>query len=148
MIYFAHYITIIAKMEVVIYNNNVKYCNAGGASVPALNLREVNLELGRPSADAAIKRLTYEIHTSRRLGASVLKIIQGSGSSGAGGRIRVEARAYLERLARRGEIKGFIEGERFSIFDEETRLAFRNCDALRDDRDLDRHNNGVTFILL
>ncbi len=47
-----------------------------------------------------------------------------------------------------GEIQDFIPGERFSIFEEPTRRAFARCDALRQDRDLERYNNGVTFVLL
>ena len=65
-----------------------------------------------------------------------------------GGRIRVEARAYLARLKGRREILGFIPGENFSIFDDTTRTAFQRCDDLRRDRDLERHNNGITIILL
>lgn len=111
-------------------------------------LREVNLEQGMPTVDAAIKRLTYEVNHSRVTGVAVLKIIHGYGSSGTGGKIRVEARGYLERLQKRGEIAGFIPGERFSIFDAGTLAAFRRCDGLRQDRNLERHNNGVTFIIL
>ena len=114
----------------------------------ATGLREVNLELGKPFVDAAIKRLTFELSQSRRMGASVLKIIHGYGSSGTGGRIRTESRRYLERLKSKGEIKNYIPGEKFSIFDEETRAALQVCGQLRQDRDLDRYNNGVTFIVL
>lgn len=112
------------------------------------NLREINLEEGKPLADAAVRRLTFELHQSRRMGVSVLKIIHGYGSSGTGGRIRVEARKYLDRLKYKGEITAFIPGEEFSIFNEDTRAAFLRCNDLRQDRDLDRHNNGVTFIIL
>lgn len=111
-------------------------------------LREINLEAGMPPADAAIRRLTFELNHSRSTGVAVLKLIHGYGSSGAGGKIRLEARRYLERLRRKGEISGVIPGEQFSIFDEATRAAFLVCGALRQDRDLERHNNGVTFILL
>ena len=114
----------------------------------AASLREINLELGKPYADAAIRRLTYELKQSERMGIKVLKVIHGYGSSGTGGRIRVEARQYLGRLLGRRDIKAFIPGEKFSIFDEDTRSALNLCPALRDDRDLDRHNNGVTFIVL
>ena len=114
----------------------------------ATGLREVNLELGKPLVDAAIKRLTFELSQSRRMGVSVLKIIHGYGSSGTGGRIRTESRRYLERLKNRGEIKNYIPGEHFSIFDEGTRTALQVCGPLRQDRDLDRYNNGVTFIVL
>ena len=89
-----------------------------------------------PFVDQAIKRLTFELHHSRSMGCSVLKII------------RTESRKYLARLKDRGEIRDFIKGENFSIFEEATRRAFARCDALRRDQDLDRYNNGVTFILL
>lgn len=111
-------------------------------------LREVNLEAGMPFADQAVKRLTFELHQSRRQGFAVLKIIHGYGSSGTGGKIRTASRKYLAGLKDRGEIGDVIHGERFSIFEEPTRRAFAKCDALRRDHDLDRYNNGVTFIIL
>ena len=70
------------------------------------------------------------------------------GSSGKGGKIRVAARDRLEFLMQKREIRGYICGEDFSIFDGDTRQAFLRCDALRKDRDLERHNNGVTFVIL
>ena len=112
------------------------------------SLREVNLEAGMPYADQAIRRLTLEIHQSRRMGCKVLKIIHGYGSSGKGGKIRTESRRYLSRLKGQGEIMDFLPGEKFSIFEESTRRAFARCDDLRRDDDLDRYNNGVTFIVL
>ena len=111
-------------------------------------LREVNLERGMPTADQAVRQLTFYIHNSRAQGYEVLKIIHGYGSSGTGGKIRLEARKYLARLSAKGEIGGFIPGEEFSIFQEDTRRAGLRCDELRRDRDLERHNNGVTFIIL
>ena len=111
-------------------------------------LRELNLEAGMPYTDQAIKRLTFELHQSRRQGFAVLKIIHGYGSSGTGGKIRTASRKYLAGLKDRGEIADVIRGENFSIFEEPTRRAFLRCDALRQDRDLDRYNNGVTFIIL
>lgn len=113
----------------------------------ASTLREVNLELGKPFVDEAIRRLTFELKQSERMGVKVLKIIHGYGSSGTGGKIRIEARQYLERLKKRGEIKNYVPGEKFSIFEEDTRTALLLCGELRNDRDLDRHNNGVTFIV-
>ena len=111
-------------------------------------VREVNLESGMPYVDEAIRRLTYEINNSKRIGYSVLKVIHGYGSSGTGGRIRVESRCYLERIQRQNKIKLFEAGEDFSIFSEKTRNILSACPSLRKDRDLERHNNGVTFVLL
>lgn len=111
-------------------------------------LKEVNLEQGMPLVDAAVKRLTYELRNGKALGAGAVKLIHGYGSSGTGGKIRVAVRRYLEGQKARGLIRDFIPGERFSIFDEGTRAAFLVCGELRRDRDLERHNNGITVVIL
>ena len=111
-------------------------------------LKEVNIKYDLPTADQAIKRCTFAIENSKRLGGGAVKIIHGYGSSGKGGRIRVEVRQYLERQKQRGQIRDFIPGERFSIFDESTRAAFMRCDELRRDHDLDAANNGITIVVL
>lgn len=111
-------------------------------------LREVNIKYDMPTAGQAVKRTTYEIENARRVGVKCVKIIHGYGSHGAGGKIRVEVRAYLERMKRQRRISDYIPGEHFSIFDEATRAAFAKCDDLRRDSDLDRANNGVTIIVI
>ncbi|MDR2356980.1 MAG: hypothetical protein LBD92_02700 [Oscillospiraceae bacterium] len=111
-------------------------------------LREVDLKSDMPSSGDAIKRVTYNIRSGKALGVPVVKFIHGYGSTGKGGKIRVETRRYLADQKRKRLIRGFIPGEEFSIFDEATRAAFALCDDLRRDRDLDRHNNGVTFVIL
>ncbi len=111
-------------------------------------LKTVNLEMGYPTSDAAVRRLTYELHAARDLGYAAVKIIHGYGSSGTGGRIRVETRNYLNRMLTRRQLRMVVTGEQFSIFDEMTRASFARCDELRRDTDLDRHNNGVTFVVL
>ncbi|MEG2377901.1 MAG: Smr/MutS family protein [Clostridia bacterium] len=110
--------------------------------------KTVNIEAGMPTADEAVRRLTYEISAARRDGASGIKIIHGYGSSGVGGRLRTELRRYLARQKDTSKIKLFIEGERLSIFDADTRAGFRYCPELRGDSDMERYNNGVTVIIL
>ncbi len=112
------------------------------------HIREINLELGRPTADEALRRLESELTTARAMHAPVLKIIHGYGSSGKGGRIRTACRSYLRQAQDDGKIHAVIRGEDFSLFNEATRQAFRVCDALRQDHDLDNYNNGVTFVIL
>jgi len=111
-------------------------------------LREVNLKADLPTVDDAIRRITYNIKNAEPFGVTAIKFIHGYGSSGKGGGIRVEARKYLERQKSRGQIKDYITGEKFSIFDEATRKAFAACDELRRDSDLERHNNGITIVIL
>ena len=111
-------------------------------------LKEVNIKSDMPSADDAIRRITYQLCSGRELGAGAVKLIHGYGSSGKGGVIRVRARAYLESQKKRGLIRDYIPGEDFSIFDARTREAFCYCDELRRDSDLERHNNGITIVVL
>lgn len=110
--------------------------------------KEVNIKYDMPTADQAVKRCTFAIENARRLGGGAVKIIHGYGSTGKGGKIRVEVRQYLERLKTRGQIRDYIPGENFSLFDESTRAAFMRCDELRRDHDLDAANNGVTIVVI
>ena len=111
-------------------------------------LREVNIKSDMPTASDAIKRVTYNIHNGKSLGFTAIKIIHGYGSTGKGGIIRTETRRYLKQQKDKRIIKDFIPGEKFSIFNEETRAAFLVCDELRRDSDLDRSNNGITIVIL
>lgn len=108
----------------------------------------VNLEEGRPLCDQAIRHLTAELHQARRSRTPVLKLIHGYGSSGTGGRIRVETRRYLDTCMCQGLIEGYITGENFSIFDEKTQKALIRFPFLSNDRDLQRFNNGITVVLV
>lgn len=110
--------------------------------------RTVNLEEGMPFVDQAIKRLTFELSRARASRIIALKLIHGFGSSGTGGRIRTEVRKYLGSLKSRGAIRSFVAGENFSIFDSDTRAVLDLCTELRQDRDLDHHNNGITIVVL
>ena len=101
-----------------------------------------------PTVDDAIRRITYNIRNAGAFGVTAIKFIHGYGSTGKGGAIRTEARKYLERQIKQGYIKGFITGEAFSIFDEATRKAFLVCDELRRDSDIERHNNGITIVIV
>ena len=121
---------------------------AGEAAIIDGLLREVNIKSGMPTVDEAIRRITYNIKNAGPLGVSAIKLIHGYGSTGKGGGIRTEARKYLDRQQTRGQIKYYITGEDFSIFDENTRKAFLICNELRRDSDLERHNNGITIVIL
>ena len=111
-------------------------------------LREVNLKYDMPTVDDAIRRITYNIRSARPMGVTAIKFIHGYGSTGKGGSIRSEARKYLDRQKNQGHIKYYITGESFSIFDDATRKAFFICDELRRDSDIERHNNGITIVIL
>ena len=106
-------------------------------------IRELNLELGRPTADEALRRLEAELEAARHMNTPLLKLIHGYGSSGRGGRLRTACRTWL-----RQQELCFLPGEEFTIFNEEARRWLDVCPRLRQDRDLDAENRGVTFVLL
>ncbi len=114
----------------------------------ALSVKELNLEQGMPTVDAAMGWLEAELAAARKMGRPALKLIHGYGSSGRGGKIRTACRKYLREQAAAGRVRLVIAGEEFSIFSEETRRSFALCGELRQDRDLDGENRGVTFVLL
>ncbi|MDP4108903.1 MAG: hypothetical protein Q8878_02630 [Bacillota bacterium] len=113
-----------------------------------LSYKTVNLEEGMPLVDQAIRHLTFELSRAKANKIAALKLIHGFGSSGTGGRIRTEVRKYLGAQKRKGAIRLFVPGESFSIFDADTRKMLDICPELRSDSDLDRHNNGITVLIL
>lgn len=110
-------------------------------------VHEINLELGYPTVDEALRRLRSELDAARHLHSPAVKLIHGYGSSGKGGKIRTAVRKELREELAQGKIAAVIRGEDFSIFDETTRRAFSRCGALRQDPDLDGSNNGLTFVI-
>ena len=111
-------------------------------------LSTANLEAGYPTVEAALKHLSFEIRHARSVGCPVLKVIHGYGSTGTGGKIRTAVRRRLWEMQATKQVKAVIAGEDFSIFDENTRLAFQLCGELRRDSDLERRNQGITLIVL
>jgi len=111
-------------------------------------IREVNIKYDLPTVNDAVKRVTYHIHEGKRSGLKIVKFIHGYGSSGKGGKIRTGVRDYLQSQKQKGVIKDWIAGDEFTIFNEKVLKAFRLCDELRKDSDLEHHNNGVTFVVL
>ena len=106
-------------------------------------VRELNLERGRPDAAEALRRLAAEVEAARKMGTPAMKLVHGYGSSGKGGRLRTACRTWL-----RQQELCFLPGEEFSIFNQEARRWLALCPQLRQDRDLDAENRGVTYVLL
>lgn len=111
-------------------------------------IKEVNLKAGMPASVEALNNLKKTLENLRGSDLRAIKLIHGYGSTGKGCKIRVHVRAYLEKELTNGRICGLIPGEKFSIFENETRRSFELCPELRKDPDLDRYNNGITIVLL
>ena len=101
-----------------------------------------------PSVPEALQRLEREIAVARQGKISLLKIVHGYGSSGAGGDIRIAVQKRLRELADGGQIRGCIFGENWAKSDEQTWRFLQGQAELKSDPDLGRKNLGITIVLL
>src|SRR5271169_2783695 len=91
-----------------------------GAMTPrAAPIRTVNLKSDMPQVHEALARLARELALARAQKSSLLKLIHGDGSTGAGGDIRIAVQKHLRELADRGQIRACIFGENWSKSDHE-----------------------------
>jgi hypothetical protein len=111
-------------------------------------VRVVNLEEGFPTRDQAYQKLEAALARARKDGITVLKVIHGYGSTGAGGVLRFAIRSFLRQRKEKGEIASFVNGESWSSFDERSKLIFAKLPQLVLDSDLGRGNKGITLVLL
>lgn len=109
-------------------------------------ITEINIKSDMPSAKDAINLVSSIIEALKGDKPSVVKLIHGYGSTGKGGKIRVQLRNYLSILERNGLIDMYIEGENWDIFNEKAQKMLGKLSYLSKDSDLNRHNNGITFI--
>jgi hypothetical protein len=107
-----------------------------------------NVEAGLPTLDEARRLVIDEIKRAKGAGARVLKVIHGYGSSGKGGALCVGLRKSFRLRKKEGVIRGFIEGEDFTIFNETVLALLEAVPELRGDSDLGAINEGVTVLWL
>ena len=108
----------------------------------------VNLKSDRPTVQEALNRLEREVALARQRGCSILKIIHGYGSTGAGGDIRIAVQLRLRELADAGAIRGCVFGEEWSTSSERVWTLLKSCPELKSDPDLGKRNLGITVVLL
>ncbi|MGC1453452.1 MAG: hypothetical protein WA830_25750 [Candidatus Sulfotelmatobacter sp.] len=101
-----------------------------------------------PSVGEALQRLDREIGVACQQKCSLLKVIHGYGSTGAGGDIRVAVQRRLHDLAAAGQIRCCIFGENWSKADDATWRLLQAQPALKSDPDLGRRNQGITVVVL
>lgn len=113
----------------------------------ATTLRTVNLEDGMPTLEEARKRLA-QVLPPKSSAAIAVKLIHGYGSSGKGGILRDGIRTSLARRQKEGTVSFFVMGEKWSIFDANSRKAIEMVPALSGDQDLERWNRGITIVII
>jgi len=110
--------------------------------------RVLNLESGHPTLEDARRRLLEAIAAGQKSGIKVLKVIHGYGSSGVGGVLCTGIRKSLRLRAKEGKVLTIIPGEKFTPDSVEARALLQRQPALRQDRDLNRGNPGITIVEL
>jgi hypothetical protein len=101
-----------------------------------------------PVVREALQRLDRELAVARQSKATLLKLVHGYGSTGAGGDIRIAVQKRLLEMAQGGQIRGCIFGENWSKSDEATWKLLQSHADLKKDSDLGRGNRGITIVLL
>jgi len=110
--------------------------------------KTVNLERGRPVVEVALQKLNDAVEDAVNSHVNVLTLIHGYGSSGKGGRIRLECRKSLEYLKSRGTIRDYIAGEEFSRKSGFVKPHLQRYPELGENRNINKGNRGITLVVL
>ena len=114
----------------------------------AVSVRTIVLKEGMPSVEQARARLQTELRTARQSGVKILKLIQGYGSSGVGGDLRMALQSTLRQMAQKREIGDCIYGENWRTSDERAWELLKRMPELKSDSDLGKGNKGITLVVL
>src|ERR1700733_711966 len=101
-----------------------------------------------PLVQDALQRMDRELALARQGKLTVLKLVHGYGSTGAGGDIRIAVQKRLLEMSQNGQIRGCIFGENWSKSDEVAWKLLQSHPDLKNDSDLGRRNRGITIVLL
>lgn len=112
-----------------------------------MSISIINLEAGMPTVELARARLNQGLQSARMRGEKAVKIIHGYGSSGRGGKIKIDTLAVLAAKKEAGTIREFVRGEEFSPFYEASRRITAKLPALTRDSDYSRGNDGITIVM-
>ena len=111
-------------------------------------IKTVNLKTDMPLVHEALQRLESELALARQQRCTVLKLIHGYGSTGAGGDIRIAVQKRLYEMAQSGQIRACIYGENWSKSNEEAWKLLQEHPDLKNDSDVGRANRGITIVRL
>ena len=95
-----------------------------------------------------MQQLDRELAAARQHKQTLLKLIHGYGSSGAGGEIRIAVQKHLVEMTGRGEIRACIFGENWAKSDEQAWALIKVRPELKEDPDLGKRNRGITIVAL
>ena len=108
----------------------------------------INIESGMPTVEEAREKLKTQLLKAKQDNKKLIKIIHGYGSSGKGGILKGAIRKSLIHRRKEGLVKTIIWGEYFSKDKQETKELLKRHPELKNDKDLDRMNEGITIVEL
>lgn len=101
-----------------------------------------------PLVREALQRLDRELALARQSKITLLKLVHGYGSTGAGGEIRIAVQKRLLEMTQSGQIRACIFGEHWSKSDDTAWKLLQTYAELKNDSDLGRRNQGITIVAL
>jgi hypothetical protein len=113
-----------------------------------LPIKIVNLKSDMPLVRDALQRLDRELSVAQKEKTTLMKLIHGYGSTGAGGDIRIAVQKRLLEMMQDGQIRACIFGENWSKSDDVAWKLLQSDPELKRDSDLGRRNRGITIVLL
>ena len=111
-------------------------------------IKTVNLKSDMPLVHQALQRLDRELSLAHKEMTTLLKLIHGYGSTGAGGDIRIAVQKRLLQMTQDGQVRGCIFGENWSKSDDAAWKLLQSHPELKSDSDLGRRNRGITIVVL
>jgi len=108
-------------------------------------IRQINLETGHPTVEAAMNRMKNELLTAKMTGCKAVILIHGYGSSGTGGAIKTATAKNLTLPGYVGIVKAWASGENWM---NKKTVFLQQCPGLRDYSQYIAGNQGITVVLL
>ena len=108
-------------------------------------VKEINLEYGSPTVDAAIRNMISQLGTCKGQGYKAAILVHGYGSSGTGGAIKTAVRSKLREPSLSGIVRSCCGGENWY---ERKKELISLCQSLTDYQRKIDGNQGVTVVVL
>jgi hypothetical protein len=108
-------------------------------------VKEINLEYGSPTVDAAVRNMVSQLGTCKGQGFKAVILVHGYGSSGMGGGIKIAVRNKLREPSLSGIIRTCCGGENWY---EKKRELLGLCQPLSEYQRKIDGNQGVTVVIL
>ncbi len=143
----------IFRIHISVSSLNCEFCGSKQDNEHLKQIREfvkktINLEQGHPVLEIALQKLDDGIEDAAKNNIQVLTLIHGYGSSGKGGRIRLECRKNLDFMKSRGRIRDYIAGEDFSRKFGPAKVLLQRYPQLSTDGNFNKGNRGVTLVVM